>query len=141
MRRMTLEPCVSLAFDGQCEAAFKFYERCLGGKITFVLRWGDSALAEDVPVEWRSKLLHATLVVGNVTLQGTDSIPGSYDLPRGFVMTVDAEEIDAAQRLFAELAEGGRVRMPLEETFWARRYGQLTDRFGIPWAVNCHKSE
>lgn len=60
MSLMTLEPCISLSFDGQCEAAFKFYERCLNGKITFILTWG-----EDVPTEWRSKVAHAAMVVGN----------------------------------------------------------------------------
>lgn len=63
MSLMTLEPCISLSFDGQCEAAFKFYERCLNGKITFILTWGDLPAAEDVPTEWRRKVAHAAMVV------------------------------------------------------------------------------
>jgi PhnB protein len=135
MSLMTLNPCINLSFDGQCEAAFTFYERCLNGKITFMLTWGDSPMAKDAPPEWSGKVVHATLVVGDVRLQGSDSVPSSYGSPRGFVITLNPREGDA-ERLFAELAEGGIVRVPLQETFWAQRYGELTDRFGIPWAIN-----
>ena len=79
MSLMTLNPCTILSFDGQCEAAFRFYERCLNGQITFMLAWGDSPMAKDVPSEWRSKIAHATLVVGNTRLQGSDPFPGSYE--------------------------------------------------------------
>ena len=137
---MTLEPCINLSFNGQCEAAFKLYERCLNGKITFMLTWGDSPAAADVPAEWRSKIAHATLVVGRTRLQGSDPAPGSYESPRGFGITLNPNE-DEAERLFAELAEGGSVRVPLQETFWADRFAVLTDRFGIPWMINCHKPE
>ena len=81
---MTLNPCINLWFDGQCEAAFKFYERCLNGKISFMLAWGDSPMAQDAPPEWSSKIVHATLVVGNTRLLGGDALPGSYESPRGF---------------------------------------------------------
>ncbi|MGH9722447.1 MAG: VOC family protein [Bryobacteraceae bacterium] len=135
---MTLSPCINLSFNGQCEAAFKHYERCLNGKITFMLTWGDSPMAKDAPAEWSSKILHATLVVGDTRLQGSDSAPGSYESPRGFSITLNPGEGDA-ERLFMELAEGGIVRMTLQETFWAHRFGVLTDRFGITWAINCEK--
>jgi PhnB protein len=135
---MTLDPCINLSFDGQCEAAFKFYERCLSGKITFMLAWGDSPMADEAPAEWSSKIVHATLVVGNTRLQGSDPAPGSYESPRGFGITLSPTERDA-ERLFTELGEGGTVRMPLQETFWAVRYGELTDCFGIPWVINCHR--
>jgi PhnB protein len=138
MNVMTLNPCISLSFDGQCEAAFRFYERCLNGKITFMLTWGDSPMAKEAPPEWSGKILHATLQVGNTRLQGCDSLPGSYESPRGFVITLDPSEVDG-ERLFAELADGGIVHMPLQETFWAHRFGVLTDRFAIPWAINCEK--
>ena len=137
---MALNPCINLSFDGQCEAAFKFYERCFSGKITFMLTWGNSPMAGQAPAEWRNKIVHATLLVGNMQLQGADSAPGAYEAPRGFGITVNPS-VDDAERLFAELAEGGTVRAPLEETFWAARFGVVTDRFGIPWIVNCEKSE
>jgi len=140
MSLMNLNPCINLSFDGQCEAAFKFYERCLNGKISFMLTWADSPMAKDAPPEWGSKIAHATLVVGNFRLQGSDPAPGSYESPRGFVINLDPSE-DDAERVFTELAEGGIVSMPLQQTFWAHRFGVLTDRFGIPWAINCEKSE
>jgi PhnB protein len=140
MSVMTLNPCINLSFDGQCEAAFKFYERCFSGKISFMMTWGDSPMAKDAPPEWSNKIAHATLAVGNTRLQGSDSAPGSYESPRGFCIMLNPDESDA-ERLFTELAEGGTVRMPLQKTFWAVRFGVLTDRFGIPWAINCGESE
>ena len=140
MSVMKLNPCINLSFDGQCQAAFQFYERCLNGQIAFMLAWGDSPMAKDAPPEWSRKIAHATLLVGNTRLQGSDPAPGSYESPRGFAITLDPSESDA-ERLFTELAEGGIVHMPLQETFWARRFGVLTDRFGIQWVINCEKSE
>src|SRR3954452_11707250 len=103
---MTLNPCFNLSFNGQCEAAFRFYERCLNGTITFMLTWGDSPMAGDAAPGWSGKIVHATLVVGSVRLQGSDSAPGSYESPSGFVITLDPGAGDA-ERLFTELAEGG----------------------------------
>jgi PhnB protein len=136
---MTLNPCVNLSFDGQCEAAFKFYERCLNGKITFMLTWGDSPMAKDAPPEWGGKIVHATLAVGDTRLQGSDAAPGGYESPRGFVITLNPSAGDA-ERLFAALAEGGIVRAPLQATFWSEAFGVVTDRFGVPWAINSEKS-
>jgi PhnB protein len=140
MNPMAFDPCIKLCFDGQCEAAFKFYERCLNGKITFMLTWGDSPMARDAPPEWSGKIAHATLVLGTTRLQGSDPPPGSYESPKGFCIMLQPREVEA-ERLFTDLAEGGTVRMPLQKTFWAALFGVVTDRFGIPWAVNCEKSE
>jgi PhnB protein len=135
MIAMTVEPSFQLHFDGDCEAAFRFYERCLGGKITFLLRWGESPMAQEAPPEWSDKIVHATLVVGSTRLQGSDYAPGSYESPRGFVISLNVDESDA-ERLFAELGEGGTVQVPMQKTFWAPVFGMLKDRFGIPWAIN-----
>ena len=139
MSPMNLTPCINLAFDGQCEAAFKQYERCLNGKITFMLAWGDSPMAQGAPPGWSGKIAHATLEVGNTRLQGSDPAPGSYESPSGFCIMLHPSESDA-ERLFTDLAEGGTVRVPLQQTFWAARFGMLTDRFGVPWAINCEKT-
>jgi PhnB protein len=137
---MSLNPCINLSFNGQCEAAFKFYERHLNGKITYMLTWGDSPMAQNAPPKWSGKIAHATLQVGNTRLQGSDPAPGSYEAPKGFGITLNPEESEAAA-LFAALAEGGRVGMPLQQTFWSPSFGVVTDRFGIPWIINCEKSE
>src|SRR5690348_8920482 len=83
---MTLNPSINLCFNGQCEAAFKFYEQHLGGKMVFKLTWGDSPMASDAPPGWSEKLMHARLIVGETALLGSDVAPASYEAPRGFAM-------------------------------------------------------
>ena len=139
MNLMPLNPCINLQFNGQCEAAFRFYERCLGGKISYMLAWGDSPMAKDAPPAWGKKICHATLLLGDTRLQGSDPAPGSYEQARGFGITISPEASDA-ERMFGELAEGGTILVRLEKTFWAERFGVVTDRFGIPWLINCEKS-
>lgn len=133
---MDLNPCINLSFDGHCEAAFRFYERCFNGKIAFMMTWADSPMAKDAPPEWGRKIVHATLDIGKFRLQGSDPAPGSYEAPQGFSINLHPSERDA-ERLFADLAEGGNVRMHLQKTFWAAAFGVVTDRFGITWAINC----
>lgn len=138
---MTLSPSLSLEFDGQCEDAFRFYERCLNGKITFQLTWGDSPMAKDAPPHWREKIVHATLIVGGMTFSGGDALPSAYVRPQGFGILLGLKELEHAEPLFHALAENGTVHVPLQETFWALRFGSVTDRFGIRWDINCEKSE
>ena len=129
-----------LSFDGHCEQAFKLYEQCLGGKITFMQTYGDSPMAEQTPTEWRKRVMHATLSVGDQLLQGSDSPPGLYQKPQGFSIAIALSDATEAERIFKALSEDGKVQMPLEETFWALRFGYLIDRFGVPWMINCEKS-
>ena len=135
-----INPCVSLSFDGRCEAAFKFYEQCLGGKLTFMLTWGNSPMAKDAPPEWHAKICHASLTVGGMDFAGSDVQPHQYEAPRGFALLLGVDDPAGADRLFNALAENGKILMPLQETFWALRFGQVVDRFGIPWAINCEKA-
>lgn len=141
MDDMNLNPQIGLSFDGRCEAAFKFYERCLNGKVEFLLRWGDSPLTKDAPAEWQEKILHARLVVGDTALLGADALPGSYESPRGFSILLSPNNAGEAERLFHALAQNGTVRIPLQESFWAQRFGSVTDQFGITWTINYEKSE
>ena len=126
-----------LSFNGQCEAAFKFYEQCLGGKITFMMRHEGTPIADQVPADWRNKILHATLNVGGDRLQGADSPPDRYQKPQGFSVKLDLQDVAEAERIFQALAENGTVQMPLQKTFWAARFGMLVDQFGVPWMINC----
>ena len=128
-----------LTFNGECEAAFKFYERCLGGKIEFMLTHGNSPMAEQAPAAWRDKIMHARLVVGDKILMGSDAPPERYEGPKGFSVSLGIDTPAEAERIFGALAENGTVRMPLHETFWALRFGTLVDRFGIPGMVNCER--
>jgi PhnB protein len=128
-----------LLFDGRCEEAFRFYEKTLGAKIEAMLRAEGTPMADKVPPEQRNKIMHARLIVGGTVLMASDCPPDQYKAPQGFSVTLGVETPDEAERVFNALADGGAVRMPIAETFWARRFGMLTDRFGIPWMVNCEK--
>ncbi len=129
-----------LAFNGQSEAAFKFYERCLGGKIVAMIPYGDTPSKEHVPAGHERKIMHARINLGNQVLMGGDAHP---DMPfegvKGCSVAVQVETPAEAERLFNALAENGTVTMPLGETFWAVRFGMLTDQFGVSWMVNCEK--
>ena len=98
-------PSISLSFDGQCEAAFRFYEQCLGGKITMLLTWADSPMAKDAPPEWGAKILHASLSVGDTVLAGGDTLPQGYERPRGFSVLLGLSEPVDAERIYHALAE------------------------------------
>jgi PhnB protein len=125
-----------LTFDGRCKEAFEFYEQCLGGKIVMMQTHGESPIAEHVPREWHDSILHARLTFGDEVLMGCDVAGGRYEPPKGFYVTLAVDKVSDAERIFEGLADGGKVTMPFAETFWAVRFGMVTDRFGIPWLVN-----
>ena len=128
-----------LAFDGQCEAAFRFYEEVFRAKIASLIKWGESPAAGEAPPGYSDRILHASLMMGNTALFGADAFPGTNARASGFFVLFDVADPVEAERIFQDLAEGGSVSMPLQETFWARRFGVVTDRFGIPWEINCSK--
>ena len=84
--------------------------------------------------------MHATLQVGDATIAGADVYGANYRAPQGFAAFVDPPSAEDARRIFAALAEGGTVQMPIQETFWSAAFGMLVDRFGIPWEINCETS-
>ncbi len=126
-----------LNFNGQCEAAFKLYEQVLGGRITFKMTHGESPMADSVGPDWQSKIMHATLAVGNQLIQGSDAPGAHYAKPAGFALSISTKDPAEAEKLFNGLAQNGTVTMPLQKMFWAERFGMLTDQFGIPWMINC----
>jgi PhnB protein len=130
-----------LSFDGQCEAAFKFYERCLGAKIGEMFRYAGSPMGDQVPADWQDKVMHGSVTVGDLVLMGGDVAPGGYEPPRGFSLSIQIQDPAEAGRIFGEMSNGGTVTMPLEKTFWAERFGMVIDPFGIPWLINCEAPE
>jgi PhnB protein len=134
---MKLDLQISIAFDGRCEAAFRFYERCLNGTISYMLTWGASAAAAEAPADWREKIYHATLKIGDAAITGGDLPPGRYEQPKGFSFLLGMNDAAGAERVFQALAENGRIQMPLQKTFWANRFGVVVDQFGISWSINC----
>src|SRR5215204_4620713 len=107
-----------LTFDGKCEAAFKFYERCLGGTILAMIPFEGTPSAEHVPAEARNRIMHARLAVGEQVLMGSDSMPSHpYEGIKGCSVAMQVDEPAEAERVFAALAEGAEVTMPLQQTF------------------------
>jgi len=129
-----------LFFDGECKAAFKFYEQCLGGKIGEMMTYGDAPLCEEIPSEQRDRIMHANLTVGGMVLMGSDTPPDGFKKPQGFSVNLQFDDRVEAERIFQKLAENGTVKMPFQETFWSTRFGMLVDRFGTPWMINVQQA-
>jgi len=132
---MQLNPYLN--FKGHCEEAFKSYEKSLKGNIEFLMRNGESPMADKTPSDQKNNVLHATLRFGDQVIMGADAPPEYYEKPQGFSISITVKEVQEAERIFNELSAGGSVRMPLQKTFWAQRFGMFTDRFDIPWMINC----
>lgn len=126
-----------LSFNGNCEQAFKFYEQTLGAKIESTFRYEGSPMAGQVPAEWGQRIMHGAMTLENGVLMGADAPPGHYQQPAGFSVSVTAKDPAEAERKFAALSKGAKIVMPIQQTFWARRFGMLIDQFAIPWMVSC----
>jgi PhnB protein len=126
-----------LLFDGNCEEAFNFYQKTLGGEIKAMMKRGGTPAAKGLPAEWLDKILHAVLEVGDTLLMASDAAPGHFSKPQGFAVNIAVKTIGEAERVYRAMAEGGVETMPIQPTFWSARFGMCTDRFGIPWMINC----
>jgi PhnB protein len=126
-----------LLFNGDCEAAFKFYEQHLGGKIENMMTHAGTPAEAQTPPEWRDKILHARMTVGDNVLMASDAPPGHYQAPQGFSVSLNLKDAAEADRIFAAMSKNGKVTMPIQKTFWASRFAMFTDSFGIPWMINC----
>jgi PhnB protein len=128
-----------LFFKGDCEEAFKFYERVLKGKIEAMLPHAGTPAEQHTPPEWRDKIMHARLTVGDAVLMASDAPPEHYKAPQGFSVSIQVDRNAEAERIFNELSAGGHVTMPIQPTFWATRFAMFTDKFGIAWMINCNE--
>ncbi|MEA5449559.1 VOC family protein [Leptolyngbya sp. CCNP1308] len=126
-----------LMFNGQCEAAFRFYHQVLGGELGDMITFAGSPAEGEVPAEFVNKIMHTQLTLGDEAIMGSDCPPEQYDAPKGFSVSLQIADPDKAEHIFHALSEGGTIQMPLEKTFWAQRFGMATDKFGIPWMINC----
>jgi PhnB protein len=126
-----------LSFRGDCETAFRFYAECLDGTLGEIFRYAGSPMADQIPPDWQDKVMHTTLTVAGQVLNGGDPMPDWYEKPQGFSLSIQLKDSAKAERVFAQLANGGTITVPLEKTFWAERFGMVVDRFGIPWMINC----
>ena len=120
-------------FPGTCAEAFRFYEKHLGGKIGMMMTHGQAPDQTLAKPEWRDAVLHARIALGGTELMGAD-IPNAQPVRSAYLsLAVDSD--GEAERIFSALADRGRVLMPMEETFFASRFGQVQDRFGINWMI------
>jgi PhnB protein len=125
-----------LGFNGDCENAFEFYEKVLGGKIVFRMTWGEMPEADRFPSEMHKRIMHATLNIGDAVLMGADSPPGQFEKPTGMHVSIHLNDVVEGERIFNALAENGNVTMPFQKTFWSPGFGMCMDRFGTPWMIN-----
>ena len=126
-----------LSFDGTCREAMKFYERVLGAKLQALITYGETPGDQPVPASHAGRVMHAYLAHPDFQLMAGDVPPGvPYAGVQGIMLALSYPTADEGRRIFAALAEGGSVTMPLGETFWAESFGMVTDRFGTPWGVN-----
>ena len=128
-----------LIFNGNCEEAFVAYEKILRGKIQAMMRHAGTPAETHVPAEWRDKIIHASLTFGGNTLMASDAPPSSYEKMQGTTVSLQRDEPAEAERLYNALSDGGKVTLPLGETFFAQKFGMLVDRFGTPWMIHCAK--
>src|SRR5262245_58376194 len=136
VRSTTMKLNPYLAFDGRCREAFEFYEKTFGGRISFIQTIGESPMAASMPPAAHGRVMHVTLDVGGQSLQGADAPPGQFTEPAGFCVALHFDDATEAERVFNSLAQGGRVQMPFQETFWAKGFGMLIDQFDTPWIIN-----
>ena len=140
MKPMTPTPQIYLSFNGQCEAAFRFYEQRLGATSASLIPYANSAMAGDVPPGWETKIMHGSITLGGIIVAGADPPPGQYEAPKGFRIFLEADDPADTERLFHALADNATIEMPLQQTFWSLRFGVLTDQFGIPWTISCARA-
>jgi len=120
-------------FAGKCAEAFRFYEKHLGGKIVMSMTHGQAPDQSKVNPDSKDLVLHARITIGGTELLGAD-IPNAQPM-RSAYLSLSVESDGEAERIFTALAEGGEVFMAMQETFFATRFGQLRDRFGLNWMI------
>ena len=121
-----------LNYNGNCEEAFLFYEKHLGGKITGMARHGENP-NPNIPAQWNGKVLHARIQIGGSVVMGAD-IPNAEPM-RSAYLTLTLDSAQDAERFYALLSDGGQIFMKMEETFFASRFAMLRDRFGTSWML------
>ena len=126
-----------LNFNGNCEEAFRFYEKNLGGKIESIHTFAGSPMENELPPEARNKVMHIRMTVGTTVLMGSDAPGGRYQAPQGFSVSLNMKDAAEADKVYAALSANGKILMEIQQTFWAKRFSMFTDQFGVPWMINC----
>lgn len=140
-----------LTFNGTCREAFEFYQKTLDGEIIAMMPFSEmptdvaetaadsEGCAGGVTEDMKDHIMHACLQVGDIMLMASDAPDGEFKPSQGIHVALGVDTVEEAERIYAGLSEGGTVVMPLEETFWAKRFAMFTDKYGTPWMINCDK--
>jgi PhnB protein len=126
-----------LNFRDRTREAFEFYAGVLGGEIDFIQTFGESPAAGEVPPDWGDAVMHAHLTFPGGALMASDAPGDMFKPAQGLYVSLHVDTIEEAERIWAAFRDGGTPEMDLQETFWAKRFGVVTDRFGTPWMINC----
>jgi PhnB protein len=130
-----MKVCTYLNYGGNCRQAFDFYQQHLGGTITMLTTHGELPDASKVPANWKQAVLHARLEIGGTTVMGADIPPDRFQPMRSAYLTLIVDTAAEAERIYELLTYRGEIFMKMEETFFARRFAMLRDRFGTSWML------
>ena len=130
-----------LFYNGNCDAALKYYQKVLGAKIERVHTYEGGPDEMQIPPDYKNKVMHAHITIDGEVLMASDAPPGRFNKPQGFSVSLQVENPTDAEKRFKALAEGGTVTMPFGKTFFAKGFGMCVDQFGNPWMVNCPAEE
>jgi PhnB protein len=139
---MQLEPY--LFFDGKCEEALTFYKNVFGGTVEGISRWSEmpkDAGGPPVTPETANRVMHATFKSPGVSFMASDASPGKVYGEGPISLSVATSDLAEAERVFNGLANGGKVEMPMADTFWGAKFGMLSDKYGIDWMVSCRTEQ
>ena len=124
-----------LDFNGRCDEALEFYKKAIGAKVAMLMRWKDSPDKSMCTPENADKVMHAQFQIGDTTVMASDGRGTGKPNFHGIMLSISAASEAEVDRLFARLAEGGNVQMPLSKTFFSPRFGMVADKFGVGWMV------
>lgn len=126
-----------ITFQGNCEEAINFYKDCMNGEVLFIQRYEGSPMAQQ---GIGNKIMHITLKIGDSHIMACDNMLGQPVASGSSIsLTVGSDDVAHAEKMFKKMAEGGKITMPLQKTFWAESFGTLTDKFAINWIFNCDR--
>ncbi|HEY8252204.1 MAG TPA: VOC family protein [Burkholderiales bacterium] len=130
---MKVEPY--LMFEGRTEEALQFYQQKLGAKVEAIIRYKENPEPKYNPPNSDEKVMHSLFRIGDAQIMASDGNCTGKPGFQGFALTLNAADAAEAKQRFNALAEGGKVQMPLNETFFAKSFGMVADRFGVSWMV------
>lgn len=128
---------IHMVFPGNCREAMALYADVTGGNVEAMITFGETPAAAETPAEWHDCIVHASVNIGGRRLMGADMAGDCYTPPQGARIHLEFADPARGEAVFNQLADGGSVVMPYEETFWAHRFGMVDDRFGIGWMISC----